>query len=347
LEPCTVFVPTGRTCECSQLCLATLFLAALIQDGDVARVFKASLTDHGLRSDLAIEVTVLLAELDGLARHDEPLKDLVWNHEVSCITRSLRCLIADVVLRTADEEISVADEMYVPEEHALRTCTSGTPVPVAAVARFVQALGLRATLLFDFGGTMHRHDIGVADAPFLGGLLVRDGHMSAIMCEGHAPAPMLALAPRPISIHFGEDGATIHLPNGSTRSMLLSFAMPVAKATSLIAEATGLPAHEQRLVLDGVGLAWSATQGEEGDTLRNLGAWPGSELRVLPYPLVGGRAPERVAGAKEVFAAAEGRAEAEAATGRASSATSSEALQVLAARKVHAEGVEEAPPLPE
>ena len=93
--------------------------------------------------------------------------------------------------------------------------------------------------------------------------------------------------------------------------MLLSFGMSVAKATSLIAEATGLPAHEQRLVLDGVGLAWSATQGEEGETLRNLGAWPGSELRVLPYPLVGGRAPERVAGAKEVFAAAEGRAEAE------------------------------------
>ena len=209
LEPCTVFVPTGCTCECSQLCLAALFLAVLIQDGDVARVFKASLTDYGLRSDLAIQVTMLLAELDRLASHDEPLKDLVYNHKVSCITHSLRCLIADVVLRTADEEISVADEMYVPEEHALWTYKSGTPVPVAAVARFVQALGLRAALLFDYGGTVHRREVGAADAPFLGGLLVRDGHMSAVICKGHAPAPILAHAPRPISIRFGEDGGAI------------------------------------------------------------------------------------------------------------------------------------------
>ena len=209
LAPCTLFNPTGRTCECNTLCPAALCLAALIQDGDVARAFKTSLTDYGLHSGLAIEVTILLAELDVLARHDEPLKNLVWGHQVSGITRSLRRLMADVVLRTADDEISVTDEMYVREEDALQICQPGTPVPAAAVARLVQALGLRAALLLDCNGTVHRRDVGAADAPFLGGLLVCDGHMSAVICEGHAPAPMLTLAPRPICIRFGVDGGAL------------------------------------------------------------------------------------------------------------------------------------------
>ena len=209
LEPCTIFDPTGRTCECNTLCPAALFLAALIQDGDVARVLKASLSDYGLRSGLVEAVTMLRTELDGLTMHAEPLKSLVWGHQVSGITRILRCLMADVLLRTADDEILVTDEMYVPKEAALGISMLGTLVPAAAVVRLVAALGLRTTLLLDRDGTVHRRDVGANDAPFLGGLLVCDGHMSAVICEGHAPAPMLTLAPCPICIRFGVDGGAL------------------------------------------------------------------------------------------------------------------------------------------
>ena len=50
-----------------------------------------------------------------------------------------------------------------------------------------------------------------------------------------------------------------------------------------MAKASGLPWHEQRLVLDGKELA-----AEAGDTLCSVGACAGSSLLVLPYPRVGG-----------------------------------------------------------
>jgi len=47
-------------------------------------------------SGLVEAVTMLRTELDGLTMHAELLKSLAWGHQVSGITRALRCLMADV-----------------------------------------------------------------------------------------------------------------------------------------------------------------------------------------------------------------------------------------------------------
>ena len=56
------------------------------------------------------------------------------------------------------------------------------------------------------GDTVHRCDVGDPDAPYLGGLLVRDGHLSAVIGTGNAPEPQRVTPPMITRITFGEAG---------------------------------------------------------------------------------------------------------------------------------------------
>lgn len=208
LEPCAIFDPTGHTGECGTLCPAALFLIAMMNDGSAAIILRESLAEYALCTGLTQPVASLLAELEALVLHPNPLQSLVACHQVSGITEALRHLMADAILRTADE-VALCDETFVSKEHALRLVTPGTLVPVAVIARFIQALGLRAAVFCKTGDIVHRRDIGAVDAPFLGGLLVRDSHMCAVVCDGHAPPLALSTAPSSIRISLGEGSKSL------------------------------------------------------------------------------------------------------------------------------------------
>jgi hypothetical protein len=85
----------------------------------------------------------------------------------------------------------VAHLWHVPAAEAARLGASGTRLPLGAVVSLVEALALRITLAIEHAdGTIARHHLGPddgADGLSGGGLLVRDGHASAVLCGPPAP----------------------------------------------------------------------------------------------------------------------------------------------------------------
>ena len=89
------------------------------------------------------------------------------------------------------EPRAVAHLWHVPAAEAARLGASGTRLPLGAVVSLVEALALRVTLAIEHDdGTVARHHLGPddgADGLRGGGLLVRDGHTSAVLCGPPAP----------------------------------------------------------------------------------------------------------------------------------------------------------------
>ena len=190
-RPCFVIDPPGHTRECLPLSIFALLLRAWAEDGDAAGAVKAALVKLSTSNSsvVAVACSVMLDKLEELKSHPAALQHLLFTHELSGITRALRCLM---VVALAGGNSDVCDEMHVLKSDVFEIMTPHTLVPLAAGGRLIQALGLRAAILHDCGGIVRRHDVGTSDSPFLGGLFVRDAHTSAVMFEGHAPEPQPA-----------------------------------------------------------------------------------------------------------------------------------------------------------
>ena len=107
--------------------------------------------------------------------------------------------------------------------------------------------------------------IGAASAPYLGGLYVSDGHISAVLCDDPGPS-LCTPSSGAIRVSFGGAGATFHMPGGVTHSTpALTPDTPDAEAAAIMGMVTGLPVLEQWRVVKAAG-----------------------ELLVLPLPMVGG-----------------------------------------------------------
>ena len=104
------------------------------------------------------------------------------------LVATLRLLAAHLC---ACEPRPVAHLWHVPAAEAARLGASDTRLPLGAVVSLVEALALRVTLAIEHAdGTIARHHLGPddgADGLSGGGLLVRDGHASAVLCGPPAP----------------------------------------------------------------------------------------------------------------------------------------------------------------
>ena len=84
----------------------------------------------------------------------------------------------------------VAHLWHVPAAEAARLGASGTRLPLGAVVSLVEALALRFTLMIEHDGEVAQHHLGPGDGvdgSRGGGLLVRDGHASAVLRGPPAP----------------------------------------------------------------------------------------------------------------------------------------------------------------
>ena len=289
------FNPHGATNDCGLLSPLALLLWGVASNQRAAM-------HHALSGGVFAPLSACLHQL--AIAGPKPLACLLNPGTAELLARELRGLLRDVC--QADDS-PVDDVMHVPSDDVRRLTEPGVKVPVAAIAILFRAMRLRVNIDFACRGTVTRHEVG-ASGPHLGTLEVRDGHMCAVRCcgEGGAPEPPYSTvpprappaSPLALGVSFDAHGiaAAVDMPDGSTRSLAdapLTLDAPLGTIGERVAEATGLPAHEQRLVLDG--RAVDAT--EHQATLRSLGASAHSRLLVVPYPRVGGDATPSVPGA--------------------------------------------------
>ena len=173
---CIIYEPSGAGNNCSVESVAHLLRCAACRGSDAASAARLALCSWAAVSEPASasceEVIAWLA--DKLARSlGEP-------------TAALRHLMSFAAL---GDRRDTADPMHVPPLAAEGILKPGTRVPVPAVAAIVRALGVRAILdvVEVRGKPVVWGSVGATSAPFLGGLLVSDGHMSAVLCDDPGP----------------------------------------------------------------------------------------------------------------------------------------------------------------
>eukprot|EP00964_Phaeocystis_antarctica_P069909 scaffold42531_cov61-Phaeocystis_antarctica.AAC.1 len=164
--------------ECVPLSLAAVFLEAMR---------RTELSDHLFSGALAAAhdgnvdggMHELRSALEKLAAR--PL-DAGIRSMGSVPTLAIRNLVSKLC---AAEPKEMTSQWYVSSEEAARVAVPSTTVPLGAVVALLQKLPVRVALFVHWGDHVERHDFGGSvEAPFVGGLLAREGHMSFVECDG-------------------------------------------------------------------------------------------------------------------------------------------------------------------
>ena len=165
-------------------------------------------------------------ELAGLVGTPNPLDSLATNKP---LMDAMRSLVSAVCLFDSTE-VPLAHPMHVPRAELRRVAERDARVPVAVIGKFVAALGLRASIFVETDSACVRHDVGHLGAPFVGGLVARQGHMVAVLCEGSAGHEPPQPSPQ-VAITFDLSRGIAILPDGSRIATPPACAPPPAAST--------------------------------------------------------------------------------------------------------------------
>ena len=164
--------------ECVPLSLAAVFLEAMRRTELIDHLFSGALAPaHDDNVDCGMHE--LRSALEKLAAR--PLDAGIRSMD-SVPTLAIRSLVSKLC---AAEPKDMASQWHVSSEEAARVAVPSTTVPLGAVVALLQKLPVRVALFVHWGDHVERHEFGGSvEAPFVGGLIAREGHMSFVECDG-------------------------------------------------------------------------------------------------------------------------------------------------------------------